>query len=410
MKISKRTIWTKGSISLLLFAPAVCCAATTIRLAFPTEILRTVWVLPQLPTKLPENGSEYTSKNFELQIPDSLLSGVILVGEPSTGNYAYKKVQELLKKGTWTVLDTDYLIGRVAVNVSKNGAPADGVMVTLSRGDSRKRELTVQGEANFYFISPGQAEIFATYSDGKQTHDTRVQRVEFSMMREEPIPNLVIELPPEAVVGNPSAQAKPAAPPPKLRAEGGFAWMNLIYYLIALIIAAFALWYLFKLAKQNDTKLVEQLRNLGVDPGGGGDSQPQAAQQAKPLEPEPLVPAGHCLFCGEAFDASGGCACSGKKTPAPTAAVGTRFVSSTGQAFEIPMGTTVIGREGAIAISDATVSRRHAEIRRDGSRTIIVDLGSANGTFVNGMRIDSETELHNGDTVQFGAFQVRFEP
>jgi len=56
------------------------------------------------------------------------------------------------------------------------------------------------------------------------------------------------------------------------------------------------------------------------------------------------------------------------------------------------------------------VSRIHASIRRDGKRVIIMDLGSANGSFVNGKRLTSNTErlLGHGDVVALGKlkFQV----
>ncbi len=51
---------------------------------------------------------------------------------------------------------------------------------------------------------------------------------------------------------------------------------------------------------------------------------------------------------------------------------------------------------------DLEVSSRHAELRAVGSKYVLVDLGSTNGTFVNGDRITGEHELHDGDVVTFG--------
>lgn len=64
-----------------------------------------------------------------------------------------------------------------------------------------------------------------------------------------------------------------------------------------------------------------------------------------------------------------------------------------------------VGRsqENAIVINDAMVSRRHLQIVHDDQgKTSVVDLGSANGTFVNGKRISCETRLNPGDELRIG--------
>ena len=51
------------------------------------------------------------------------------------------------------------------------------------------------------------------------------------------------------------------------------------------------------------------------------------------------------------------------------------------------------------------VSRRHAEIRRDGAVLTISDVGSLNGTYLNGSRVDTAA-LAEGDQVQVGKFKL----
>ena len=72
--------------------------------------------------------------------------------------------------------------------------------------------------------------------------------------------------------------------------------------------------------------------------------------------------------------------------------------------------TTVIGRssECDIVVGDPNVSRRHAEVRRIGRGFSLVDLGSTNGTEVNGQRV-TETSLMNGDVIGVGTTQITFE-
>lgn len=62
----------------------------------------------------------------------------------------------------------------------------------------------------------------------------------------------------------------------------------------------------------------------------------------------------------------------------------------------------------AIVLADTNVSRRHAEIRRDTDGIVVVDLGSTNGTRVNGAPIDQH-RLVDGDTISVGTTTIRFE-
>lgn len=70
-----------------------------------------------------------------------------------------------------------------------------------------------------------------------------------------------------------------------------------------------------------------------------------------------------------------------------------------------------IGRlpDCTIALPDANVSRKHTEVHPRGTTFVIVDLGSTNGTKVNGTRIDGERTLTDGDIVSVGSTHLRFE-
>jgi FHA domain/zinc-ribbon domain len=80
-----------------------------------------------------------------------------------------------------------------------------------------------------------------------------------------------------------------------------------------------------------------------------------------------------------------------------------------GQSFQPADGRTLIGRspECDVFLDDVTVSRRHAELLREGETFTIRDLGSLNGTYVNRKRIESVV-LENDDEVQIGKYRLTF--
>ena len=80
-----------------------------------------------------------------------------------------------------------------------------------------------------------------------------------------------------------------------------------------------------------------------------------------------------------------------------------------GESFEAIGDRALIGRspECDVFLDDVTVSRRHAELTRDGKVFTIRDLGSLNGTFVNKRRIESSV-LEVDDEVQIGKYRMTF--
>jgi hypothetical protein len=81
-----------------------------------------------------------------------------------------------------------------------------------------------------------------------------------------------------------------------------------------------------------------------------------------------------------------------------------------GRRYALSGPVTVIGRSSAcdLPLDDASASRRHAEVRQRGGKTVLVDLDSTNGTLVNGRRV-REAPLRPGDRITIGTTSIVFE-
>jgi hypothetical protein len=183
-------------------------------------------------------------------------------------------------------------------------------------------------------------------------------------------------------------------------------------FVIALLLAVGVILFLVRLATQKPQQLGEAMSKLGVElpqpaQTGQGGATATAAAPATPPQPD-LLPL----------------EIAGVPPTAPTGAVATTVVAApaarivatqgphAGQAFELTGELMTIGREASHAIAlvnDMGVSRTHAQIVRQGDQTLIEDLGSTNGTYVNGIRISAPTPIKPGDTLQLGASLFRVE-
>ena len=81
-----------------------------------------------------------------------------------------------------------------------------------------------------------------------------------------------------------------------------------------------------------------------------------------------------------------------------------------GARFLLDQDSTVVGRhpDAAVFLDDVTVSRRHAEFRRHGTVFSVRDLGSLNGTYLDGVLFDGEVPLRDGQDIQVGKFRLTF--
>lgn len=95
---------------------------------------------------------------------------------------------------------------------------------------------------------------------------------------------------------------------------------------------------------------------------------------------------------------------------APAPPSGPRLVSGDGRQYALTTGSTTIGRgeQAQIRLPDVGISRVHVRIDFDGGQVLVTDLGSTNGTLVNGQRI-STVVLQPGDMIQLGTTSLTLQ-
>lgn len=87
------------------------------------------------------------------------------------------------------------------------------------------------------------------------------------------------------------------------------------------------------------------------------------------------------------------------------------LVLQNGERITLDADSLKIGRQAScrIVFNDSNVSREHAQLRRSADGWKLLDLGSTNGTKINGVKITEEQLLVNGDELGFGTSSAKFE-
>ena len=83
-----------------------------------------------------------------------------------------------------------------------------------------------------------------------------------------------------------------------------------------------------------------------------------------------------------------------------------------GRVYHLVLEKTTVGRgdQNTLVIHDKSLSSNHCEILMNGPEVIVRDLGSRNGTFVNGARLtNQQSQLKSGQAVRFGSVEARLE-
>jgi len=381
----------------LVLLPALA-AAQTVTLRFGIEGERYVDVASSPTAKLTLSEPLLTATHKLEATGDQW----VRVYDAKTGNLAARQASEIHSgtsrsvdiPGRWTFFNSDFKrIGILRVRADQAGKPLP--LGSISVG-SQTEILTAEskGTAVFYGVPVGKVSVSVSYREGSETR-TVTQGFDLPAKRDLPEPELVVAVPAsnEAPVAGPAKSDEGQLPPPKAAAPPRGFLGNMVAIVITSGAALALLYFGLKWVYGNQDKAKDTLTKLGVqvpdpvaDPTPDPDPVPNPIAQPAPMAPiilDPVAP----------------------PTAAPMITAEPALVGPAGR-FTLAEGVHIVGREAGLTISlvgETNVSRRHAEIVRNGTSMVIRDLGSTNGTFVNGVKIDGDHELRSGDRVQFGS-------
>ncbi|MCH8979672.1 MAG: FHA domain-containing protein [Armatimonadetes bacterium] len=184
--------------------------------------------------------------------------------------------------------------------------------------------------------------------------------------------------------------------------------MNVVATILNMVIGIVAIggisYMIWRYVKANPDQTADALKKAGVQVP---DDQAGTAMTA----PKPAGPPEQIILGDAAPDAAQADVPQPVATGVP-AAKNPRLVSADGSIFIVQEGVQTAGRDGDLELSlenESSVSRQHAQISRTGDTVMVMDLGSTNGTYLNGTRVAAEVTLAPGDVIQFGAVRYRYE-
>lgn len=342
---------------------------------------------------------------------------LIVVVDKKSGDAATKALPDAAKTGTWKVADKDYTrVAEVRFEVrAKEGPVASGIVVVQGKSLTSRVMLAQsdKGSVSWRLVEPGEVKVSFEYKSEGLAKTLPAQAFEIKMGAGKPTV-FVLDVTDKVDVVKPEPEPKKEEPAPATKAEAaktpaqpekeppaafGFLGnlLSMAFGLLAVGGVAYGLWWYVK----NNQKQVESVLNqvgvpVGQDPADPvGDSPPVA-----PSAPQPLQ---KIVLDG---------ATPGAASPSLVVARSPRLVAEDGATFPLGEGDNVVGREAGLPVSvlgEPSVSRNHATLSVGPGGSELKDLGSTNGTFVNGMKLSAAVALRPGDTVQFGARRFRYE-
>jgi hypothetical protein len=398
----------------LIFFAALAAAgfAQSALLKFDAPGSRKAWIAAE-PAAAPSDAKSGTEATLELETKGHPTAEKIYVLDTDTGNLAVVP----LTGGVVKAADFK-LIGQTDIKVTYGGQPLAAAMVAAVATNGKFGQMldpTTSGTVSFYALAPGLLKVTVNYRSGGATETPVRQEFDLALTRKDPIPTFNVSVPEQAEVVGAAAGTKTNAaqtdvPKGEKPISTGSPFGNILNMLLGLGVIAGITYVVYQYVQKNPDLVGSKLEQLGVQIPKPGDAALTTADPIPAPAPVP-VPVQKIVLDPVAPDPIAPIHVS---TPAASPAITgvPKLIASNGDPVLLPPGSTVVGREVGLGLSildETTISRRHAELSRQGDTITVSDLGSTNGTYVNGVKLTSAVILRPGDQVQFGAVRFRYE-
>lgn len=387
--------------------------AEPIIVAFDGKAPREIWIADNLPKAAPAASVKSDDEKITLT-PSKVDPGdKVFVWDKATGLLAAKSIEganvvDGPHAGTKAKLlefkpDAFDRVFRTTVRVEHAGKPVAAASVSVNDSERTETELLTpadKGEADFYALKMGPVKVEVQVKTEAGAKKLPVQTFDLDRDTLEPTPKLTIATS-EAVETIEPEKAK--EDDEKVAGEKTSPLGGALVMLLGLAVAIGVVWAFLRLYKSNPKVVEDNLKKLGVElPDPNAPVDDDSATPVGPPGPQPVEPI--LLDAAVADPVASAPISVGPSTLA--------LVDESGRRLVLVEGASRVGREAGLEVAlvgESTVSRAHATIQRDGASLVVQDLGSTNGTFVNGVRIDAPTAVRPGDTVQFGTVRFRVE-